>query len=97
MLGRIQFEVWEFVKKSSVEWFLLFVSISFAAWLIFRIKAWYCEDEDHAAETHEMIEHITELQREGDLSPEEFRKIKGRLKIRNEDGVDSNGVSDSTH
>jgi hypothetical protein len=85
------------VKESRVEWFLLFVSISLAAWLIFRIKAWYCEDEDHTAETHEMIEHITELEREGDLSQEEFRKIKGRLKIQNEGGVDSEDIGDSTH
>jgi hypothetical protein len=48
-------------------------------WVFYWIRAWYCEDSDTAGSETEMLIRISELRREGDLSEEEYRSIKGRL------------------
>jgi len=49
------------------------------AWAIVRIRAWLHEDSDPAASAHEMLAHYREMQRQGDLTEEEFRSIRSRL------------------
>lgn len=48
-------------------------------WLVVRLIARVNEDTDPAAADREMLMAITELHREGDLSQDEFRSIKGQL------------------
>lgn len=48
-------------------------------WLIVRLIARANEDADPAAIDREMLMSIHELHREGDLTPDEYRSIKGQL------------------
>ena len=63
------------------------VSICVGIWLIVRIRARYQDREDPAAVDHEMLIEMGELYRQGDLSDEEFRSIKGRLVERIDDSM----------
>jgi hypothetical protein len=67
------------LQASWLEWLGLIVAVGVAVWLIFRIRAWFRDGEDPAADDHGMLMQITELRRQGGLSDEEFRSIKGRL------------------
>lgn len=58
-------------------------------WLFSRLVAWMRDDEDPAAAEQMMLTEIGELHRDGDLSEEEYRSIKGRLLERLEDSADS--------
>lgn len=62
----------------------LVVALVVLAWLVFRLRAWYGEDSDRTGGDHELLTHLRELHREGDVSEEEFRSIKGRLTERME-------------
>ena len=67
------------MQASLWEWIGIIVLTALAAWLIFRIRAWFRGGEDPAADDHGMLMQISELRRQGDLSEEEYRSIKGRL------------------
>jgi len=70
---------------------LLFPSIAFllllvlAAWLIFRIRARFRDRADSTADDQQMLLQLGDLRREGDLSEEEYRSIKGKLTLRTDD------------
>src|SRR3990172_5856220 len=55
------------------------LSLALAAWLIYQIRARFRDRADSAAEERQMLSQWGELHREGGLSQEEFRSIKGRL------------------
>ncbi len=57
----------------------LVVALVVAIWLIFRIRSWYGGDADRREGDAELILHLRGLQREGQVSEEEYRSIKGRL------------------
>jgi hypothetical protein len=48
-------------------------------WLVVRLITRVNEDADPAAIDREMLTAINELHREGDLTPDEYRSIKGQL------------------
>jgi hypothetical protein len=48
-------------------------------WVIVRLVTRVNEDADPAAIDREMLSAINELHREGDLTPDEYRSIKGQL------------------
>jgi hypothetical protein len=56
-----------------------FAAIVFAVWLIFRIRSRYRGHEDPAADEQRMLMQLRDLRRQGDLSDDEYRSIKGRL------------------
>ena len=62
------------------------IAFSILIWSIFRIRAMFWEDEGPAEEPHEMLIQFRDLHRQGDLTEEEYRSIKGRL-------ADSNKLS----
>lgn len=44
-----------------------------------RIRSRYRDNEDPAAAEQQMLAQIRDLHRQGDLSEDEYRSIKGRL------------------
>ena len=55
-------------------------------WAAVLIRTWCRGREDRAAGAHQMLIQIGDLRREGDLTDDEFRSIKGRL-IKQIDGA----------
>ena len=70
---------WEKLSGSVWVFIGLAVLVVVAVWLVVRIRAWSRDGEDPAAADHRMLSHLSELRREGNLSEEEYRSIKGRL------------------
>ncbi len=60
-------------------WLAMAVVLFVLIVIVLRIKAWLHEDDDHIDVDHQMLQEITELQRRGELTSEEFRSIKGQL------------------
>ena len=85
--------VWRFLDRSILQWILLILLISILTWLIFRVRSWFREDEDRAAEDHEMLLQFRDLRRQGDLSEAEYRSIKGQFlrqadkRLRSDDSI----------
>ena len=85
--------VWQFFDRSILQWILLILSISVLIWLMFRVRSWFREDEDRAAENHEMLLQFRDLRRQGDLSEAEYRSIKSQLlrhadkRLRSDDSI----------
>lgn len=75
----------EFVDQSFWAGIGLVVALLALAWIAHRLRAWYGEDEDRTAANHELLSRLLELRREGDVSEDEYRSIKGRLKGRMDD------------
>lgn len=69
----------EFFRESVLSWLLLFGMLAALIWAIVWIKARYGGHEDPAVADHQMLSQLGELRRQGDLSEEEYRSIKGRL------------------
>ena len=77
-----------------------FAAIAFATWILVKLTVRMRGGDDPAVDDHTMLTRIGELRREGDLTDDEYRSIKGRLVQRLEqkekdgqpdpsDGVDS--------
>ncbi|MEX0702225.1 MAG: hypothetical protein WD069_09025 [Planctomycetales bacterium] len=65
---------------AAAPWYLaLAVAIGILIWISLRIKARFRDGADPAGDPQWMLSHFRELQRQGGLSEEEFRSIKGRL------------------
>lgn len=69
----------DFFRASIFVWVLLFALVGALIWAIVWLKARYWGHEDPAAADHQMLTQLGELRRNGDLSEEEYRSIKGRL------------------
>lgn len=82
--------LWKLINASLGQWIGLLVAIGVLVGLIVRIRALLREDTDAAADHHELLTSISELHREGDLSEDEYRSIKGRLISRLGDGPVAN-------
>ncbi len=64
------------------QWLILAVVVALLIGLSLWIKSILTGDDDTANTDHEMLSQILELKRRGELSPEEFRSIKGQLTTR---------------
>lgn len=69
----------KFLEASYVEWLWLILAITTLTWVIFRIRSWIREADGPAGLSDELLMQFREMQRDGDLSEEEYRLIKGRL------------------
>ena len=78
---------WDKLSGSAWTFVGLGVFVVVAVWLVVRIRAWSRDGEDPAAADHRMLSHLAELRREGNISEEEYRSIKGRLATRIEGSV----------
>ncbi len=71
--------LWKLVNASLLQWIGLLVAVVVLVGVIIRIRTLFREDADAAADTHQLLTSISDLHREGDLSEDEYRSIKGRL------------------
>ena len=69
----------DFVKVSVVPFLLVALLIAVGVWMLVRVRARFRDNEDPTAADHQMLMQISNLRRQGDLSEEEYRSIKGRL------------------
>ena len=71
--------LWKVLDASALQWIGLFVALVLLVGLIVRIRAWFREETDAAADDHQLLTSVSEMHREGDLTEDEYRSIKGRL------------------
>jgi uncharacterized membrane protein len=81
--------LWKLLNRSAWELFGLVLAILVMAWLIVEIRSWLTGDDDPAEGDHELLMSVRELNREGDLSDDEYRSIKSRLVERLRDASDT--------
>jgi hypothetical protein len=75
----------DFLDQSAWAGIGLVVALLILAWVAYRLRAWYGEDEDRTAADHELLTSLRDLHREGAVSEDEYRSIKGRLTGRMDD------------
>lgn len=66
---------WELTAWGAALIAVLFVGV----WGVIRIRSWFRDREDSDAGAHEMLIQLRDLHREGGLTDDEFRSIKGQL------------------
>ena len=71
--------LWKLINASLWQWIGLLVAVGGLVGVIIRIRTLFREDADAAADNHQLLTSISDLHREGDLSEDEYRSIKGRL------------------
>lgn len=71
--------LWKLLNASIWQIIGLLVALVVLVGLIIRIRSLFREDEDSTADDHLLLTQISDLHREGDLTEEEYRSIKGRL------------------
>ncbi|MEQ8851299.1 hypothetical protein [Gimesia sp.] len=69
----------ELFDGHAVEWGLAVLLIIFLIWVIVWIVGRFRENEDRHVDARELLLQFAEMQREGDLTDDEFRSIKKRL------------------
>jgi hypothetical protein len=72
-------EIVKLLQFTWLAWLGLFALLAAAAWLVLRIRARFRDREDPADEGRQMLMQMGELHRQGGLSDEEYRSIKGKL------------------
>lgn len=68
-----------FLRETFWHWVGLLGVLVVLILIVLRVKGWLREDDDLAHDDHAMLREISELQRRGAISQEEYRSIKGRL------------------
>jgi hypothetical protein len=63
---------------------------------IYLIRSWLRENDGPAASTHELLAEYREMHRQGELSDEEFRIIKGRMAPRIKGTSDTLRIHETT-
>lgn len=76
------------------DWIGLLVFAALAIWFIFWIRSRFLGRDDPAAVEHQMLSGLTDLRREGGLTEEEYRSIKGQLAKKLEGSARSHGACD---
>lgn len=79
-------------------WFLgiVLVVLVVAIWLIARLTSSVTDDIDPAEIDRQMLTAVRDLHSQGELSPDEYRSIKGRLVERMSDQLPPAGSDDSS-
>ena len=54
-------------------------AVCLGIWSIFQLRAWFREDSGRADDNLKMLTQFRELHRQGGISEDEYRLIKGRL------------------
>lgn len=74
--------LWEILDLPDVSWLEMLVAAAglvVVIWGILRFVAYMNEDVDPAEADQEMLKALNELRRQGDLTDDEFRSIKGQI------------------
>ena len=89
-------DLWKSLEGTPAEWGWFLgglAGVLVLIWMIFKIVGVTREHEDPAEVREAMLSQIGELQRQGDLSDEEYRSIKNQL-TEPEEGSKSESNSD---
>jgi hypothetical protein len=99
-------DVFLFFRESYLQWIALIFAISLLIWGALRIRAHFLEESDAAMDNHLLLNKFRDLKSEGELSEEEYRKLKSRIDLQVEpveearresaDGSPRNDTSSST-
>lgn len=71
--------LWKIFNATYFQVIIFFVVLALCIWLILWIKSILQKDENLAVNDQLILNQMAELYRQGDLSEEEFRSIKGRV------------------
>lgn len=71
----------DFVKQTYLQWIGLGIAISVLIWVAVRIRAYFRDEADEADDKHRLLQQFRELHTEGELTEEEYRKLKSRLRL----------------
>ena len=61
------------------QWAIALLVACVGVWSIFQMRAWFREDSGRADDNLKMLTQFRDLHRQGGLSEDEYRLIKGRL------------------
>ena len=75
---------WEKVRQlggslAPWQWGLVVLVGSIGVWALFRLRAWFREDDGRADDHMEMLTQFRDLHRQGGISEDEYRLIKSQL------------------
>lgn len=70
---------WEVLKRAALTNGVAVLLVALLVWSAFKLRSWYREDTGPADDRHELLVLFKDIQRQGDLTDEEYRSIKGRL------------------
>lgn len=75
---------WEKVRQlggslAPWQWGLVVLVGSIGVWAMFRLRAWFREDDGRADDHLEMLTQFRDLHRQGGISEDEYRLIKSQL------------------
>lgn len=78
-MGRIQDKTLQLLTDSAVNYGITALFVLFLVWASLKLRSWYQDDSDPAADLSELLIQFKDLHRQGQISEEEFRSIKGHL------------------
>jgi hypothetical protein len=84
----MQNDLLDFFKESYLQWIGLGIAISLLIWGALRIRAHFRDESDASGDNHLLLKQFRELQLQGELSEEEFRKLKSRVVVEDESSQD---------
>ena len=76
---------WKLLQLPDISWVPLLIGaacVVVVVWAIVRLVSRVNEDVDPAEADREMLQALNDLRREGDLTEDEFRSIKGQITVR---------------
>jgi len=80
----MNFELLDFCKATYLQWIALIFAISLLIWGTVRIRAYFLEESDTTDDNHRLLNQFRDLQTQGELTDEEYRKLKSRMNLLNE-------------
>jgi hypothetical protein len=70
---------WKVLENAALSNGVTLLLVGLLVWSAFKFRAWYREDTGPADDPHELLLLFKDMQRQGDLTDEEYRSIRGRL------------------
>ena len=70
------------IQHFQESWYIylgLTVVVGFLIWVIIQVRTRLRDDTGHMADHWQLLQQMQDLHRQGDLTEEEYRSIKGRL------------------
>lgn len=85
-VGGSEERFWHLLTEGAGHYAATIVSVGVLVATAFWLRSWFRDDSDPTGEPLDLLLHFKELKRQGDLTDDEYRSIKGRLAG---DGADS--------
>lgn len=90
----MQGKISQFLEETYLQWIGIGFAISLLIWVAMRIRAHFRDESDDATDNHLLLNQFRDLYREGDLTDEEYRKLKSRIST-SDDATEENRSSGS--